>query len=156
MVSEYTNKRDFMLKNKKGAALLQVLLITVVLGGMAAMLLRASLSRTSSARQTRRSVSAQLYINSCMAEVNTFWTLKSPEAFARDMSQCIMYCGTGTVGEAQFEATGKKIEVCPANKQQRSYECQNGIVATFTETAPTDGRCKLEYQIPDTANYDHL
>lgn len=35
-----------MLKNQKGAALLQVLLITVVLAGMATMLLRASLSRT--------------------------------------------------------------------------------------------------------------
>ena len=54
-----------MLKNQKGAALLQVLLITVVLAGMATMLLRASLSRTSGARQTRRAVSSQLYINAC-------------------------------------------------------------------------------------------
>ena len=43
-------------KNKKGAALLQVLLVTVILAGMATMLLRASLSRTTAARKTSQCI----------------------------------------------------------------------------------------------------
>ena len=50
-----------MLHNKRGAALLQVLLVTVVLAGMATMLLRANLSRTTTSRQTRRAVSAPMH-----------------------------------------------------------------------------------------------
>ena len=66
-----------MIKNKRGAALMQVLLITMILAGMATMLLRASLSRTASARKTRRAVTAEMLIESCMAEVNALWASKS-------------------------------------------------------------------------------
>ncbi len=94
-----------MKMNKKGAALMQVLLITVILAGIATMLLRASLSRVSSSRKTRRSVSAQVLIQACMAEVNTLWSKKTPEAFRRDLqgdsNGPFMYCagGTGTTCE---------------------------------------------------------
>ena len=71
--------------NKKGAALMQVLLITIILAGIATMILRATLSRTSSARRTRRAVSAQVLIQTCMAEVNSLWSKKTPEAFRRDL-----------------------------------------------------------------------
>ena len=64
---------------------MQVLLITVILAGITTMLLRASLSRTASARKTRRQVSAQVLIQSCMAQVNDLWTAKTPEAFRRDI-----------------------------------------------------------------------
>lgn len=84
------------IKNNKGAALMQVLLVTVVLAGMAAMLLRATLSRTITARHTRRSVSTQLMVDSCMAEVNSLWASKSPEAFLGDFKGdsrgAFMYC----------------------------------------------------------------
>lgn len=137
-----------MLNDKKGAALLQVLLVTVVLAGMATMLLRASLSRTTTARQTRRTVSAQLLVNACMAEVNTLWSNKTPEAFANDMRQCIMYCKTGAVaGE------------CPEASKVKVHTCQNislpGL-GTYTVTATmkgaqnsTDGQCQLDYEIDD-------
>ena len=140
-----------MLKNQKGAALLQVLLITVVLAGMATMLLRASLSRTSGARQTRRSVSSQLYINACMAEVNTFWTLKSPEAYARDMQACIMHCADGAVSDGNGA-----ISSCADAKKVKSYTCENGVVAEFIENLPATGRCRLEYKIPTNSNLAHL
>lgn len=133
------------LTNKKGAALLQVLLVTVVLAGMATMLLRASLSRSTSARQTRRTVSAQLLVHSCMVEVNALWSAKKPEVFQRDMSQCLMYCndpGAGTCANAQ---------------QERSYTCQeqtiNGVTytvtANFENVSEANGRdqCKLTYEI---------
>ena len=134
------------LKNKKGAALLQVLLVTVVLAGMATMLLRASLSRSTSARQTRRTVSAQLLVHSCMVEVNALWSAKKPEVFQRDMSQCLMYCNDPGAG------------TCAHAKQVRSYTCQEQTIndVTYTVTAnfeknvsEEDGRdqCKLTYEI---------
>ncbi len=104
-----------MKMNKKGAALMQVLLITVILAGIATMLLRASLSRVSSSRKTRRSVSAQVLIQACMAEVNTLWSKKTPEAFRRDLqgdsNGPFMYCagGTGTY--------------CSGSNIKRTYEC---------------------------------
>ena len=73
-----------ILKNNKGAALLQVLLVTVVLAGMSAMLLRATLSRTMTVRQTRRNVSTQIMADSCMAEVNSLWAAKSVATFRSD------------------------------------------------------------------------
>lgn len=140
-----------MLKNKKGAALLQVLLVTVVLAGMATMLLRASLSRATTARQTRRTVSAQLLVNACMAEVNAIWSAKTPEAFANDMRQCIMYCKTGMVGGN-----------CATASQVTSYTCQNITLegsGTYTVTAtmsgPQDsesGQCSLTYEINDNGS----
>lgn len=134
-----------MLKNKKGAALLQVLLITVVLAGMATMLLRASLSRTSTARQTRRTVKAQLQVNSCMAKINTFWTLKSPEAFARDMDECIMYCKTTQT----VNSTTGKMPPCPSDKKVTQYPCdsENKFMAKFTGEKDSSGRCKLVYEM---------
>ncbi len=119
--------------NKKGAALMQVLLITIVLAGIATMLLRASLSRTTSARKTRRTVSGQVLMQSCMAEVNTLWTNKKPEVFqgdwAGDAQGPIMYCNGAR------NASGE----CPAASRVRTHTCtltnpyQSG--ATYTVTA---------------------
>ncbi len=142
-----------MWKNKKGAALLQVLLVTAILAGMATMLLRASLSRTTAARKTRRTVSAQLLVQSCMAEVNTLWSLKSTETFARDLRQCLMYCDSSDV-----------TSTCPAANSVRTHECSydlNGetykVLAEFTTTSPTEDsstKCKLVYTI--TSDNDTL
>lgn len=138
-----------MLNNKKGAALLQVLLVTVVLAGMATMLLRASLSRTTTARQTRRTVSAQLLVNACMAEVNTLWSSKTPAAFANDMRQCIMYCKTSaTTGD------------CPEASKVKAHTCQDialegltyTVTATMKGTPGADGQCQLDYEIDDNGS----
>lgn len=104
-----------MKNNKKGAALMQVLLITVILAGIATMLLRATLSRTASARKTRRAVSGQVLIQTCMAEVNSLWSKKTPEAFRRDLKGDakgpFMYCSGGT------------SETCQGDNIKRTYEC---------------------------------
>ncbi len=131
-----------MLKNKRGAALLQVLLVTVVLAGMATMLLRASLSRTTAARQTRRSVSADLLIGSCQAEIHALWALKSPEAFARDMSACIMQCNDSN-NESGDCTNKKKDHIC--------YVGDYRVTAEFDGSTGDDGKkCKLTYKIEDT------
>lgn len=82
---------------------MQVLLITVILAGICTMLLRASLSRTTSARKTRRMVSGQLLIQSCMAEVNTLWSKKSPDKFTADLANGVMY--TDSSGNAHTSYT---------------------------------------------------
>lgn len=56
--------------NRRGVALLQVLVVSAVLAGLSAMVMRVLLSRAATARQTRRTVISQMLIESCMAEVN--------------------------------------------------------------------------------------
>ena len=155
-----------MLHNKKGAALMQVLLATAVLAGMATMLLRASLSRTSSVRQIRQSVSTELLIESCQAEINMMWSKKKPEVFKRDLSGCWMNCkikigGTGTQYEGESwqddDYTTSKCHTDPTNAT-RSYTCNVPVVgatgsipvtATFTAPESTnDGKaCQLTYKL---------
>lgn len=105
--------------NKKGAALMQVLLITVILTGIATMLLRASLSRTTSARRTRRAASAQVLIQNCMAEVNSLWANKSPEAFRRDWNGV----GNNGVPYMYCSGSGTSIVRCPPENIVSTYKC---------------------------------
>lgn len=135
-----------MWKNNKGAALLQVLLITVILAGMATMLLRASLSRVTAARKTRRTVSAQMLVNSCMAEVNTLWSIKSSEAFSRDLRQCIMYCNSNNVTSVCSTANSVRTHTCHIPVNGQTYD----VTAEFTTTYPTADnarKCELTYTI---------
>ena len=138
-----------MWKNNKGAALLQVLLVTVILAGLAAMLLRASLSRSSSARQTHRVVASQLLINACQVEVNALWSIKSPDTFARDMSECWMTCNA---------VPGSSTACSLGTNATRSHTCESKnisgitytVTASFTSTTPdTNGQCALTYEITD-------
>ena len=135
-----------MLANKKGAALLQVLLITVVLAGMATMLLRASLSRTSSMRQARRTVSAQLLINTCMAEINTLWSVKSADVFARDNAQCLMWCNASVTEPCNVSGSSpnaSRSSTCQVSNGDNTYNVQ----ATFNDEGPASDGCKLTYTI---------
>ncbi len=77
--------------NKRGVALLQVLIVAALLAGMSALILRVVLSRTLIARQNRHTVSAQLLIDSCMNELNQLWAAKDAETYARDLEYCCNY-----------------------------------------------------------------
>ncbi len=144
-----------MLSNKKGAALLQVLLVTAILAGIATMLLRASLSRTTSVRQTRRAVSEELLIESCMAEVNMMWSNKTPEAFKRDMAGCWMNCKTPATGaELNIDASNYLTSACNTDGNSiRYYICKTpqanvSVKATFEDPSVTGaGDCKLTYSV---------
>lgn len=136
-----------ILLNKKGAALMQVLLVTVVLAGMATMLLRSMLSRSTASRRTVRTVSAQTLINTCMTEVNMFWSLKKPEVFQRDLRDGVMYCAN----------TGNTA-ACSASNKRYTYLCQERtfdgaafqVIAYFpTKDCPASGE-------PDCAKYAKL
>ena len=136
-----------LMKNKRGAALMQVLLVTAILAGIATYILRASLSRTSNARRTRRTISAQLLIGSCMAEVNTLWAAKDPEVFFRDMDQCIMYCKDNT-DDTQV--------ACTNGNSVRSYTCRikdgeknNSVYSVVADMVKQNGECKVTYTVQD-------
>ena len=124
---------------------MQVLLMTVILAGLMAMILRANLSRTASARKTRRQASAQVLIQSCMTRVNDLWTSKSPEAFRRDIEQGIMYCeGTST------------DPVCPPADQKMDLTCNLGsyeVVARVVRNTSTDALESIEYEITKGSGY---
>ncbi|MBR4355629.1 MAG: hypothetical protein IKP96_03565 [Elusimicrobiaceae bacterium] len=134
-----------MLHTKKGAALLQVIIVTAVLASMVMMVARANFARTTSARQTRRNVSAQMLIQACQAEVNTLWSLKNAEAFARDMAECWMTCSPGSTG-------------CTTSNASRSYDCGSqtidgvtySIRATLEEPDEGEtGPCQIKYELTD-------
>ena len=131
-----------MLRNKKGVALAQVLLITVVLAGMAAMLLRVSMSRANIASQMNRRIMYQSLINACQAEVNALWAVKTPESFARDLSTCTMR-RHGNVASAD-----RKFYYChPVTFEGVNYR----VKAYFPDDAPdSDGKCHLRYAVAKT------
>lgn len=138
-----------MLSSKKGAALLQVLLVTAILAGLATLLLRVTMSRSATSRQTRRSVSAQVLVDACAAEVNMLWAAKKPEVFARDVRQCIMYCNSN-----DFE------NFCPTDKSKTVFTCQNkmyngvsySVTATMSNTEDDGSVCKVVYEITGAAS----
>lgn len=145
------------MKNKRGAALMQVLLVTAILAGIATFILKASLSRTSNARRARRTISAHLLIESCMAEVNALWAAKNPQAFFRDMDQCIMYC----------KGSSDPTASCSSGNQVREYKCEipdqettNGkylVLASMEQVGTgTKKECKVTYNVKDSSGYSRL
>lgn len=131
-----------MLHNKKGAALLQVLLVTSILAGLVTMILRANLARTLSARQTNRTTSAQMLINACQAEVNALWTAKTPESFASDMAQCCMYRASGGACQRSYECE------FPGGAAGITYK----VTAAFSATPDANRGCELTYTVKEKNN----
>lgn len=126
-----------MCLNKRGAALFQVLIVSAILAGIATMVLRSSLSRTVTARQTRHTVSSQLIIESCMAEVNGLWASKTSEQYIEDLAECRFYLDSGN--------------------PVRSYTCSNASVgrnaasaqeySVTAEIASGAAGCEITYRI---------
>ena len=131
-----------MLRNNKGVALAQVLLMTVVLAGMAAMLLRVSMSRANISSQINRRIRYQSLINACQAEVNALWAVKTPESFARDLSTCTMR------RHGNVESADRKFYYCnPVAFEGVNYR----VKAYFPDNAPdADGKCRLRYAVAKT------
>ena len=129
---------------------MQVLLIVLVLAGVATMLLRVVLSRTSSARQTRRASSAEVLIQACMAEVSGLWANKTPEAFRRDMAgdatSPYMYCK---------ELNGNGSCKTPSRNYTCQYAAAEGgltytVTATFVKNAANVWQ--LQYEIDQNSS----
>lgn len=79
-----------MYRNSRGAALLQVLMLSALLAGLAVMVLRATLSRQVTARQTRHAIGVHQAVTACIAEINDMWALMTPEQYKTSLSTCTM------------------------------------------------------------------
>lgn len=139
-----------MLHNKRGAALLQVLLVSAVLAGMATMLLRASLSRSSNSRRTRRTVAANLLINRCQMEVDAIWGAKTPQAFARDLKNCYMTCA---IANSSGCNSGSRVHTCiyPVDLNGDSLTDVTYTIEAKFDATPTNGMCKVTYTVTDNS-----
>ena len=139
-----------MLRNKKGAALLQVLLVAAVLAGLATMLLRVSVARTNAARHTYRTVSAQLLISRCQAEVNALWSGKTEVAFARDLAGCKMYCKTYSHNVcSEWEDTYTCSYTQRVDGQDIAYTGTATIGFPNNGSQNDNGQCELTYEVTE-------
>lgn len=142
-------------QNNRGAALLQVLILSAILAGMATMILRVTLSRSVASKQVRHQITAQKMIESCMAQVNMFWASKTPEAYTRDLAECQM-CSTESVTSGGDNCSGANTAVFgvdfPSNKV---YDCGSitGEQGTSRNVkaviSGSGGNCQIEYVIPN-------
>ncbi|MDR0292408.1 MAG: hypothetical protein LBI01_06625 [Elusimicrobium sp.] len=64
------------MKNNKGSALMQVLLITIVVATIATAILRIAISRTTTAAATVRTISAKNILEGCNAQVQSMLVRK--------------------------------------------------------------------------------
>ena len=142
-----------MYLNKRGAALLQVLIVSAVLASMATMILRATLARTSSSNRTRHTITAQMAIENCMAEVNTIWASKTPEAYDRDLQKC-QFCDTTVDADEGCEGDTISYGGKSVIQANHRHVCSVYIprqTSSFTVNADmvkgADDRCELTYMI---------
>ena len=141
--------------NKRGVALLQVLIISAILAGLSAMILRTTLSRQVAARRTRREVKAQMVIEYAMAYMNNLWALKTPEAYAEDLHNCKIVCAHNNgepddchAQDLYFNRSDLTINVPNADDVNTPYRVQ----VTFApcdgdDTSCQSGSCQVTYTI---------
>lgn len=144
---------NFSKRNNRGAALLQVLILSAILAGMATMILRVTLSRSVASKQVRHQITAQKMIESCMAQVNMFWASKTPEAYARDLAECQM-CDPDADREGgcltdMFDFNQKSVN------RNLVYDCDEIIggdgkkAHVYAVMLGNNNNCQIEYVIPD-------
>lgn len=148
-----------MIYNKKGAALLQVLLVSAVLAGMATMLLRVSLGRTSTSRHARRPVIAETLIERCQAEVTALWAAKTDQAFAYDLEEgCVMFCKSRTSDFRCLDANRVFTYTCGPYPFDRDNDTVTDInytvTATMSSVTASDNQklCQVTYELNDDLN----
>ena len=140
-----------MLVNKRGAALLQVLIVTAILTGMAALILRLSLARTITSRQTRHIINAQTVVESCMAEVNSIWAAKTPEAYARDLAVCQM-CKPGAEDCTNGEDGNYQKHICSVSLDADLDYTVEAKIEKIGSSSSSTPPCKITYTITNSTN----
>ena len=150
---------NFKILNKRGAALLQVLILSAILAGMATMILRVTMSRTLSSKQSQHQIKVQKMIESCMVQVNMLWASKTPEAYARDLQQCQMCDPTkdGAANEGscpQHELESNFLGRTDVYKNH-IYDCgsitgeQGTSRNVYAVISGNNNNCQIEYVIPN-------
>lgn len=116
--------------NKRGVALLQVLIIAAVLAGLATMILRVVMSRTLETRRTRQTVTTQMAIEACMKEVTEYWDKK----FAEDPIDAA----------AKLEACQIEPIICPLPFPQKGND---QTLHSYADFKNVDGECTVRYSV---------
>ena len=134
--------------NKRGVALLQVLIISVVLAGISTMILRTVMSRTLAARNTRQTVSSDMVIESCMEEISEFWSQRfeeDPVEAAADLANCSF--GIHEISEGVTESKKPECTIRAWGKPVTNI-LDGTLHVQLTMTGPdAQGRCTIRYVI---------
>ena len=153
--------------NKRGVALLQVLIIAAVLAGLSTMILRAVMARSSSARSIRQTVTAQMVVEDCMNRVNDYWMDRfeqDPKGAAEDLEACVFRKegeyepshGGVLIGVRDFECYlpfegGNNGRIAVQARFVRYYEDHDRRASWRDEEGNLVGmendRCALEYKV---------
>ncbi|MDR0734814.1 MAG: hypothetical protein LBG16_03895 [Elusimicrobiota bacterium] len=104
-----------MFKNKKGSALMQVLVLGGVIAGIVVLLLRFSTARTVNVVKTLRKMPAKAYAEGCMAQFTA-------AAMLRELH-----------GRPPSDGSGGNL--LPSGTQEQSYKCSYKV---GSQTVPTE------------------
>lgn len=140
--------------NKRGVALLQVLMVAAVLAGLATMILRVVTSRTLSARQIRQTVSAQMLVETCMKQVSNYWMERfetDPEGAAADLAACRFRSGGSDAhlwGAAEVLGVNMTCYSPALTGYTPSHHHDAGPQVTIHAVmSSVDDKCQIRYQI---------
>lgn len=135
-----------MYKNNRGAALLQVLMLSALLAGLAVMVLRVTLSRQVTARQVRHSVGVRMAVSSCIAQINEMWAVMTPAQYEQSLNSCSMppYHGNNCDGGAAV-AGEWYCRVQPFNQQV----CVTARMRAKLPEDSTDSPCRIDFTVKD-------
>lgn len=109
-----------MFNNKKGSALMQVLVLGGVIAGIVVLLLRFSTARTVNVVKTLRKMPAKAYAEGCMAQFTA-------AAMLRELR-----------GRPPGDGNGN--DLLPSGTQEQSYKCSYKV---GSQTVPTDTDIKV-------------
>ena len=153
-----------MYKNNRGAALLQVLMLSALLAGLSVMVLRAALSRQVMVRKTRHTIGLHMAVSACIAEINNMWAVMTPEQYETSLNmgaadwhdRCQMpqkAVGTDCAGHAV--STADNAWYCRVRPYGSTEYC---IKAQMFANDPTPGAsetispCRIEYTVYNGTN----
>ena len=84
------------LRNKKGSALLQVLVLGSVIAAVVLLVLRLAMTRTTNVVKTKRKVSAKAYAESCLSQYNAIAMVREENGLP-PLSSTTFSCNVGGV-----------------------------------------------------------
>jgi len=137
-----------MYKNKRGAALLQVLMLSALLAGLSVMVLRATLSRQVTARKTRHDVGIHEAIEACAAEIYNMWAVMTPTQYQTNLGNCSLPPMPAGTSSCSGGAAVSNEWYCRVNPYGTKEYC---ITAKMSgnDTGFTDSPCKISFSVKD-------
>lgn len=137
-----------MYKNKRGAALLQVLMLSALLAGLSVMVLRATLSRQVTARKTRHDVGVHAAIEACAAEIYNMWAVMTPEQYKTRLSSCSLPPMPAGTQSCAGGAAASNEWYCRVNPYGTKTYCITAKMGP-KEGGETESPCQISFKVHD-------